>query len=304
MLDGAAPLHGQGVRPGDIPGGGYDLLRPEAADLRGPLRGIRPDPLPQFLKSEAPVFNEIPVIQPLEDDDMEHPQGQGVVRTGAELQPVVGVGLQIIPAGIHHHEPGPLFEGVQEAVAALGVRAGDGGIAPPHQHHGGVHLAVIIRRGHIAEGDRAGVDAGEKALGGAGLEPVGGADGVCEPGRVGQMMPSGPLGDGHGLHAVFLFYGEQVFRDDVVGLIPGDAPELSLAPLAHPLHGMEQAVRVIDEFFAEKALRAHPPLVHDAVRIGADLCDAPVLHCHLRDAGAVTDMAGGLVYFLLHGTPR
>ena len=77
---------GRGPRRGVLAGEGLDLLRPQAGRLRGARGRPLPRPLAQLLVADRVPLEPVPVLEPVAEDDVHHPEGERGVRARAGVR--------------------------------------------------------------------------------------------------------------------------------------------------------------------------------------------------------------------------
>ena len=159
------------------------------------------------------------------------------------------------------------------------------------QDAGEVHLghrAVGQRRVGCAVQAELHVVARQVALRAAGLEEVAAAPYGEEARRAEELRVAAAARGAHeALRALLLVVLPHHVRDLVDGLFPGDALPFVGAALADALHGVLDAVGVVQRLDAGETLRAGCALVHGVVRVAFELDDLAV--AHVRDHAAVVE---------------
>ena len=125
-------------------------------------------------------LDEFLIFKPFFYDHMDHGQGQGVVRAGAQLEPDIGfLGQKGFP-WIDHDGLGVVTEPIAGIEAGLPVGAGIKWLVAPKTDAFGLGAVQIIAHRQIAHGQGAGIDPWMETLGEAGLAPIGAAEGKGE----------------------------------------------------------------------------------------------------------------------------
>src|SRR6185436_18196192 len=88
-----------------------------------------------------------------------------------------------------------------------------------------------------------------------------------------------------GLGAVLRDHAAEAIRDEVQGLVPGDAGEAALALASHPFHRMQDSVGAVDALEVMVHLRAQETLGEAMFGIAADAHGPPVFDVDGHDAG-------------------
>ncbi len=81
-----------------------DVLWGNPRHRRDLCRGIVGEDRGQLREPFAPLFDELPIVQPFAHDHMHHPQIQGHIRPRGQLQEKVGLFREIRPAGVDDNE--------------------------------------------------------------------------------------------------------------------------------------------------------------------------------------------------------
>jgi hypothetical protein len=121
------------------------------------------------------------------------------------------------------------------------------------------------------------------------------AEGARQPHGVAVIPAAGALGNSDALRPRIGDGGLHLVGDGVQGFVPGDPLPLALALFAHLLHGVLDAIGVVDVLDAREALGAHGA-VGEGVRVALDVDDDPVFLGDLDPAAAVAALAGGIQY--------
>ena len=269
-----------------------DVLLGDPADVGDLLRRAVLDALAQLVEAEGPVVDELLVPELLFDDDVHHAHGQGAVGARPGLDPERGARGVGAGARVDDDEVLAVVERVHEPVAHLGVGAADLELLGPHDLGLGelAAPAVVVAvqpavAGHQAVEAEAGAVA-DVARG----DGVAGAEGARHPHGVAVVAAAGALGDGDGVRPVV---GDGVLHlvgDGVERLVPGDPLPLALALGPDLLHGVLDAVGVVDVLDAREALGAHRA-AGEGVGVALDVDDDPVFHGDLHAAAAVAALA-------------
>ena len=243
------------------------------------------------------VLLDVRLVMPaVADDDAGDAVGQKAVGTRLHPQVEIGVALDARgDPGIHaQHRSPPALEGVHPVGH---VPAGVvGGAAPAHKELG---------RRHVGPGEFPGVGEPGHAAGreaGAGLGAV--VDAAEHVGKAleHEAVPLGIAGvEGHGVGAVLLPDAQQLFSDEIVGLVPGDGRELPAPPGTHPLEGRADPVLPVDVVPVAGALGAQDAVVHGVPLGPLDLDYPAVLHIGI-DA-AVAQRGADVAHGALNGNP-
>ncbi len=186
---------------------------------------------------------------------------------------------------------------VHEPVAHLGVGAADLELLGPHDLGLREHPApaVVVAVEAAVAGDQ-GVEAQARAVADVtGGDGVAGAQGAGEPHGVAVVAAAGTLGDGDALRPRIGDGGLHLVGDGVQGFVPGDPLPLALALFAHLLHGVLDAIGVVDVLDARETLGAHGA-AGEGIRVALDVDDDPVFLGDLHPAAAVAALAGGIEY--------
>ena len=104
------------------------------------------------------------------------------------------------------------------------------------------------------------------------------------------MSRPGSLGEDDGFRPVLVLDLVEALFDGVQSLVPGDALERALAALPHPLHGVSEALGMIDVLGEGQSPRAEAALVVGVVFVALHLDQPAVLDIELE---AATPMAAG-----------
>ena len=237
-----------------------DALLGDARDGSGPSGRELLDMLGQLIEAEAPVLDEVVIVEILADNDIQERKCEGAVGAGNDGQPVIGMGAQALLHGANVDNRHAALLGIKALGGIALVDGGVLGVVTPYDEQlafvellgsgiGGSHVSRTADR-HQAR---------EHALGVAdsGMQIVRGAVHVQETAAK-RAEHRIVLGGQHavGFGAVLLFLLLQLRGDLVERLIPGDLLELALALLAGALHGIQQAVRGIHGVHSRIALGA------------------------------------------------
>ena len=265
MALGAESLHQRcGPGGGVADGQGADRLSRDAGDGRRPLRRFghavflagevgkhtfrRVHPLGHvgLVKAQAAAVQEVLVLQALLHDHIGHGVLQRRVRGRPQGDPLGSQLLRrVVAAGVHHDDGDALLPGPAQIIHGLAVKLRLRRIVAPEDDKVAVepvNEAVARLAGAVHQVCRL-ADAGggiavviakisavqlQKALGKATA-----ADGGADAGGIVYVAGAGAIGipDAHPLPG-----------NEVRGLLPADALEFPLAPLADPLHGVAEPV--------------------------------------------------------------
>jgi hypothetical protein len=83
-------IHGRGARGGEHFRRLANVVGRDPGDLGNLFGGIGGDTRFQFIESNGPIGNEFLVVPAIGDDNMDHPERQRAIRSGAHAQPQVG----------------------------------------------------------------------------------------------------------------------------------------------------------------------------------------------------------------------
>ena len=85
----------------------------------------------EFLKTIGPFFNKLFVIERLFNDDVQEPQGKGMICSGSQLEPGLGLAGKFALFRINNNKFGPVSYLFKQQAAYLPLLIGRGDIAPP-----------------------------------------------------------------------------------------------------------------------------------------------------------------------------
>ena len=286
--NGSRAGHESGGLGGGVEARGFAyLLGRDSGDALHPFRAEVFDIGAILGKAHRVFSHEIAVVEAFLDDDVRHPQSQGSVRAGLELEMDVGEARHGRFPGIDYDELHASIAGIEQPSGAGGV--GVEGIGAPDKQAAGV---ADVRPGRLTidqlEGHGHGGMAGAR-LGGV----VGAAVFHGEPLHERPHVLGIPHEEDHRLGAALGLEPFQVGYDRLQGFVPRDRHEIAGPPRSHPFERRAEPVLVIDVLPGGCPLRAESPR---AVRIlfGAlHLDDAPVEHVAVQAAlgGGVADRA-------------
>ncbi len=118
VIDGVAPLDACAVRFGVGPGRIPDVPGRDPGRRRHPVWGVVPDVLSEPIESHAPGVHEVPVVQPVLDDHVDHAQGQWQVRPRPDPKPGIRSASSVPPAtAAFRTPPEPARSGSEARVA-------------------------------------------------------------------------------------------------------------------------------------------------------------------------------------------
>ena len=298
LVERKAPLNGTGLRVRIEARGSADQLRIEVADGTRPLgRGLL-DGLPQLVEAGAPHGYVLSVVQALADDDVEPCARQRSIGAGTQLQPVFSAHAPPRQTGIDGDDLRSQLSTDDQPMAdvSVGVR-GQRLVAPDHDHLRrnplGVVVTVGMRLGRVHDREIA-----ERGDGAADARHVARKARETERRDV-RRLQAGLAEERHlpvdvaarAMHAddrvaaIGFPNGLDALFDDVVGLVPADALPLVLAALAGALHGVLQAVRVVDGLIERQALDAQFAVRARIKRVALNALDLAILHIQKDAAG-------------------
>ena len=232
------------VRSGKKAGGGNDLLRGETGNGGGPLRR----PVSHRFGKSGEIFrpggDELPVFQPLGDDDLHHAVQQRHVAAVGVAQVEIGMAGEADAAVVGDDQPRPPPGGVQDAAADEGMLLGGVG-ADDEDQVGLVDTGDGIGHRPRTEGLGEPDHRGGVAETGAMIDVVGAE---YPPGKLHQqvILLVGRLcggGEHQGVAAVPLLHPLQSPDHEIQRLVPGGG--MKRAVPTHQRNG--QAVGVMDE---------------------------------------------------------
>ena len=239
-----------------------------------------------------PLAAEVVIPQLVLDDVVDPGEHERHVGAGTDGEPHVGAGSVGGKTGVDDDR---LHAGVAQVGdhAAGGTGAVVGRTNAPHDI-GLRGRALVLRQqtGQVDLGDRAVSERGvsraveaelhvvtrQVALGAARLEEVAAAPHGQEACRREELgVAAATRGADKGLGALLLVVLPHDVADLVDGLLPGDALPLVGAALANALHGVLDAVGVVERLDTGETLGAHAALVHGVVGVALELDDLAVL---------------------------
>jgi hypothetical protein len=246
----------------------------------------------RLVETDAVAVQERLVMQVLADHHLGQGGEQRVVGGGPDRNPLIGEGGRGL--GVHrvdddHPRPGLLGPG--QPVAGVGLEHRLGRVEAIEDDQFRMEQGVVAA-GVLAAGDERG-DVGQagRAVGVVMLQVA--AQQVHQPlGAVaagdGPLVPGGVV-DVDGVRAVLVEHAPEPVRHEVDGFVPADPDEAAGAALAHPLHGVEQPVRMVEPAVVGAPLQAGAQLRRlRGIRrvIGGQAQDPAVLDVRLDPAAA------------------
>ncbi len=211
----------------------------------------------QPLYPDRPAGNKIRIGQVFFQDDMDHGQRQGGIRTGAYRKPHPASSCGLGFPWIHAYSVAAFSQGFLDRKRQFAVRAGDNRVMPPEQDRFRIHRTRIIRVHETTVCQPAHRNPRKKTVGQSGLKPVGGAQSVGEPDHMHKMVPACPLPDGDGFRACFFSGLTQTFGDLIQGLFPADFLPTSLPTIPDPFQRHPESSRVNHNFRTGQPLDTH-----------------------------------------------
>ena len=199
----------------------------------------------------------------------------------------------------------PLFMQSHDPVAVEGVLTAGGRVLGPDEddlrhpvfgvvHAVGMELAgiqdriVAVSGHHGAQTRRVAGMTGQPQL-----HPVGASERVAEEGDGTAHVPARALHEDDGFRPELGLDVVEALLYGVEGLVPADALEASLAPFAHALERMGEALGMVDELSEGQSPRADASAAVGMILVTFHLDQAPVLHEELQPAAAVASRSGG-----------
>ncbi len=269
----------------------------DAADLCGAGRRHLLAALGQFVVAVGPRVYPFAVHQAFLVHDVDPGHGHGGVGARLHLQHYLRAGAKPRHARVDADElRAELAHHFDDGVAIHAVRVGAKGFLAPQHHDLGRHEFVML----VPVGELLGVvDFGiaaaqhERRVGnartitrptGLGVHRVRGAEDQVGPLGVPVVrLAAGAAEDRDGLGAVLLDDLVGGVRHQVGGLVPRAAfPLVKPAVFLRALHGMDDAVRMVDVLGQSQASRAQRALGDRVFRIALHLRHHAVLHMHLK----------------------
>ena len=304
MVHRHAPLQAARLRAADLAGRLHDEVLGHAAGLGGEAHGVLPHVLGELVEAVAPAAHELVVVEVVLDYLVAERERQRRVGAGAQLEPHVGLAREPGERGVHDDELAAALHALHHPVAERAVGVGHHRVVAPYEDVLGrlparVVVAVgeelrVVAHEQPAALERGGEDA-RAVAGDARQEPgavVGRAQVLGHERPVAVDVASRALRDPDGLVAVLLDDGLHLPLDDVVGLVPRYAFEGVLAAvLLGALHGVFQAVLMVEHLLERQAPRAEAPLVVGVLRVALYLLQHPVPHVHEHAAVVVASRA-------------
>lgn len=260
---------------------GHDALGLHAGDRGGPGRVVPREVHAQCLEADGVARDECRIVSPLRDDDVHHPERQGGVRPGPEQDRLVRLRRGLGAAHVDGHHAGAAPPRRRQVAPGVGLA---GEVRAPEEDERGVLAHVLLGVGpeHAgeaqAEGAEAPADDGRAPplaavqVGEAAQELGGNARAVA----VGEQAVAGPEPDGGRPH------GPRPLGDQVQRGFPADP--LPRAAARRAAHGMEEALRVVDDLPRGVSADAEEAAAVRVVGVAADSDDPPVLRVHEHPA--------------------
>ena len=115
LVDHRHAAEDQGRRSaGSVEAGGLtDLVGRHSRDLGGPLRRILGGQVTELIEAPRPLGHELPIVEPLRDENVGHGQRQRPIGARAQRQMQVGHTAEAGGPGVDHDQLGSPFAGVQ-----------------------------------------------------------------------------------------------------------------------------------------------------------------------------------------------
>ena len=304
VVHGHAPLQAARLRAPDLAGRLHDEVLGHAAGLGGEAHGVLPHVLGELVEAVAPAAHELVVVEVVLDYLVAERERQRRVGAGAQLEPHVGLAREPGERGVHDDELAAALHALHHPVAERAVGVGHHRVVAPYEDVLGrlparVVVAVgeelrVVAHEQPAALERGGEDA-RRVTRLARQEPgavVGRAQVLGHERPVAVDVAAGALRDPDGLVAELLDDGLHLPLDDVVGLLPADTLEGVLAAvLLGALHGVAQAVLMVEHLLHGQAPGAEAPLVVGVRRVALDLLKHPVPHVQQHAAVVVAARA-------------
>ena len=291
LIELQAPLHGAGTGGSKGARRLVDFRLFDPADFGSARRRHGGHALAQLVEAIAVGLHELVVVQVFFYDDVEHGHGKGCIGAGTQSDPLLGARSAPGQFGIDDDQFRALLHEVYHPMAekSVGIRY-DRIVSPDHHDLGrlivgvfvpvGPHLGAVGQHdgaahdGHEAfAGHHAGV-AGQKAHG-----EVRAVEGrVAQVGNLVAVVAAGAHHGDDGFRPIVGPYATHVLLDDVVGFFPRHAFPFVLATFAYALHGVFQAVLMVNGFHQIQAAHAQAAMGFGVVRVAFHVVDFPVLH--------------------------
>jgi len=202
------------------PCGYLDFLCRDPCDLLCPFRGMIGNARGELVEADGPLLDELLVVEPLADDDVHDAQCEGIIRARPDLKPDVRFLCQIRLSRVDDDQLRSLLYAFLYGELDFSVRSRFGGVVPPDEYAGRVHIPVVITDGQVAIGHHTCEDPRQKALSRARLTPVRGPEGIGEPEDMHEMVSSRTHAYAHGLDSMALFDLVYLPDNGVEGLVP------------------------------------------------------------------------------------
>ncbi len=264
------------------------------ADLRCTLRAPLGHACCELVEAIDPFLHELVVVQVLLDDHVAHGHGQRSIGARAKLEMVFRMRGYPGELRIDHDQLGAHLHEVDERMPEEPIRIRIHRVLPPDQDVLGklpAGILVAIREVRCIVQLR--VSRSQLEVRDGAARPIARAA-TEHHAVVGRSEDGMAVRRGiHGYLAARPREGEDALRprhlpemthlgfDEVKGLVPADLLPRILAPVsAVALHGMQDAVRVIESLIHRYAPRAQPPLGDGMRRIALHVDDLVVLHGH------------------------
>ena len=132
IADAVADVDAHGLGGAHEAGGLDDAILGNTRDRRCPRGWELLHVLSQLVEAEAPVLDEVVVVEILADDNVQNGQCERAVSAGDDGQPEVGMGAQAFLHGADVDDLHAVFLGIQTAVRIALVDGGVFGVEAPY----------------------------------------------------------------------------------------------------------------------------------------------------------------------------
>ena len=270
-----------------------DGLGGNLGDLRRPFHAVFHAALLELVPAVAPLLHEVVIVQVFVDEHADEAERQRRVGVGAQLQVVQRAGGKPVHARVDVDELGAALQKLDDGMAPRAVRIGAQAVAPPVQqvlrlHEFGVVVASGQAVGEVVLDVARAADHGAHRVARshareAGLRVAlvsGHADARRGVGHVAARLTTRAGEHGQAVRAVLFLALLDFFLDLVVRPVPRDPlPGVGLAAVGRvAVHGMHDAVRVVDQVEHAQAAHAQTPFGDGVVHVAFDLDALAVLH--------------------------